>query len=573
MFTLKNLLSSINIVKHKTIQFIVLASFYLFYSLNLFADTPYRYIVYFKDKPQQADPSVLFTKAALERRAKFNIPFDERDKPVNPSYIEQLKESDVKVIYQSNWLNAVLVESAIADPVQLKNLPFIANIQMAGGGNVKHLSKGKFTGTQSLNESEACEDVLDYEDNYTSSYSQYHLLKGEYLHELGYNGEGMTIAVCDNSFYNVNANPAFSHIFSENRLFGTYDYVHGDSAVYDEYTGSGSNPQSHGSNCLSFIGGLKTDQYIGTSTKSNFYLFHTENNASERLQEEFNLALALERCSQVGVDIVSVSLGYFSFDVPSENHDTSDMRSNNTPGAIAVNAATSKGMLVFVAAGNSSDGIYITTPSDADSAVCVAAVDINGNVASFSSQGLPGDPRIKPNIAAMGVSAALLNTSGNVNYGSGTSYATPSVAGMAACLWQAFPTKSNWEIKTAIEQSASQYASPDKRIGYGIPNFEKAYNILSPSGLSFDFINDAIKVYPNPFNGQFIIKVDHTVSNAQLSIMNMIGQVLWQEDLGPSRGFEDHIVEASVSDGWAKGIYLVQLSDETGIYLKKIIKD
>jgi subtilisin family serine protease len=526
----------------------------------LYAEAPYRYLVYLKDKPQAFDPASLFTKSALEKRARYNIPFDDRDKPVDPAYIEQLKNLNASVIYQSNWLNAVLIQANEENIEQIKTMPGVLKIQRAGGGNVKKSNKSKYSGTQSAEDCEDVADIEDYEDNFTSSFAQFHLLNGEYLHEQGFNGEGMTVAVCDNGFYNANTNPGFSHVFSENRLLGTYDYVHGDSAVYDESSGS------HGSNCFSFIGGLKTNQYIGTATRSSFYLFHTEDNSGERLQEEFNLALALERCSQVGVDVVTISLGYFTFQVPSENHDTTDMHSNNTPAAIAANIASSKGILVFAAAGNSNDGIYITTPSDADSAVCVAAVDINGNIASFSSHGLPGDPRIKPNVAAMGVSASYLTPSGNVNMGNGTSYATPSLAGMATCLWQAFPSKTNWEIKTAIEQSASQYLTPDKRVGYGIPDFKKAYQLLStPTFVSNPVIENDYSIFPNPFENSITITNSGQSTIQSVQLYNSIGQMVYSD-----QSFSSNSITL---DGLSIGMYLVQLTTSQGILIKKIIKD
>ncbi|HOY43058.1 MAG TPA: S8 family serine peptidase, partial [Chitinophagales bacterium] len=445
----------------------------------LFAkQNPEKYIVYFKDKPTNVDVTKLFNEKALQNRKKYNIPFDERDFSVDSNYIVQLKNINATILNTSNWLNASLISIDENDISNLENLPFVTSIikvekTTIGGSGIASV--------KDINECEATNDIQDFENNYSSSFPQVNLLKGEYLHEQGFNGENMTIAVCDNGFYNVNNNNAFTHIFNENRLLGTYDYVHSDSLVYDESQGP-PNYVSHGSNCFSFIAGYKENQFIGTATKSNFYLFHTENTPTERLQEEFNLATALERCTQLGVNVVSISLGYTTFDVPSENHDTSDMRKNNTPSAKAVNMAVSKGLLVCVAAGNegNSSWKYISSPSDADSAFCIASVDINGSIAVTSGYGLPNDPRVKPNVAAVGVSPYLINTSGIVGqFGGGTSYATPQIAGLAACLWQAFPTKTNWEIKTAIEQSASQYLTPDKRIGYGIPDFKKAYQLLS----------------------------------------------------------------------------------------------
>lgn len=516
-----------------------------------------KYIIYFKDKSYNVNVKELFSQKALDKRTKFNIPFDERDYPVNTDYLLQLKQQQASILNTSNWLNAALVS---IDQHKIKNIEALGFVSQ-----IQQIEKSAKSGIAAAEESYNCQEINEeqgFEDNYTSSYPQVHLLKGEYLHEQGFNGEEMIIAVCDNGFYNYPSNPAFTHVLNENRLLGTYDYVQNDSIVSDNNNGK------HGSNCLSFIGGLKANQYIGTASKSKFYLFQTEDNTRERLQEEFNLATALERCNQLGVDVVSISLGYNTFDVPSENHDTSDMRKNNTPAAKAVNMASSKGILVCVAAGNegAKPWKYITTPSDADSAFCIASVDINGAVAASSGHGLPNDARIKPNVAAVGNPANYLNDIGNVASGGGTSYATPQIAGLAACLWQAFPSKTNWEIKTAIEQSASQYLTPDKRIGYGIPDFQKAYTLLAnPTFVSNKLIEDEFFVFPNPFQSAITISQKGNIAIQSITVFNNVGQTVYSNNT---------LIEAGLElSGLSSGMYLLQINTDKGMYIKKLIKD
>lgn len=526
----------------------------LLFPFALFAQTNIsKYIVYFKDKSTDSNISNIFTKKAIEKRNKQHILFDERDFPVNNNYIEQLKGYNATIINTSNWLNASLISVDENEILILKELPFVANIVKVEKTNTNGIASIEIE-----NECTEINDIQDFEDNYVSSFPQVHLLNGEYLHEQGFNGENMTIAICDNGFYNANNNPGFSAIFSENRLLGTYDYVHGDSLVFDESAGK------HGSNCFSFIGGIKANQYIGTATKSNFYLFHTEDNGGERLQEEFNLATALERCSQLGVDVVSISLGYNTFDIVSENHDTTVLRKNSTPAAKAVNMASSKGILVCVAAGNegAKPWKYIMTPADADSAFAIASVDVNSVPSSFSSIGLPSDVRIKPNVAAVGQSAYYLNEIGNIAAGSGTSYATPSLAGMATCLWQAFPNKTNWEIKTAIEQSASQYLTPDKKIGYGIPDFKKAYQILS---LPVDPVNpdNNFVVYPNPFVNTISFNNKENVDVLQVKITDYFGNIIYLQD-APTQNY------ITLND-IPNGVYIIEIYTNKGKIVKKIL--
>lgn len=521
-----------------------------------------KYIVYFKDKPYTENVTQQFSEKALAKRNKFNIPYDERDYPVNKVYTDEIKRTQATILNTSNWLNAVMVQADEKMISTLKQLPFVASVIAV---NKKTIQSG-IASTEDINECLEGNATQTFEDSYIYSFAQFHLLKGEYLHEQGFNGENMTIAICDNGFYNVNNNKVFRHIFEDNRLLGTYDYVDGDSLVYNDNAGK------HGAACLSFIGGIKSiggakpNQYIGTAVKSSFYLFHTEDNSGERLQEEFNLAAALERCSQLGVDVVSISLGYNTFDVASENHDTSDMHKNNTPAAKAVNMASSKGMLVCVAAGNQAGWQYIMTPSDADSAFCIASVDANGVIAPSSSMGLPGDPRIKPNVAAAGQSVNFLNDAGNIAVGSGTSFATPSLAGMAACLWQAFPDKTNWEIKTAIERSASQYLTPDKRVGYGIPDFQKAYNLLAtPTFVTNKSLENEIAVYPNPFQSGVNIVCQSNLRVENIQVMNNVGQTIYTMS---------HPTENTLAlNDLPKGMYLLQVETDKGMLIKKLIKE
>src|SRR5690606_30934093 len=139
-----------------------------------------------------------------------------------------------------------------------------------------------------------------------------------------------------------------------------------------------------------------------------------------------------------------------------------------------------KGMLVVNSAGNSGhvDWHYITAPSDGDSVLCVGAVDSLRQHAFFSSYGPAADGDIKPNVMAMGLATAYAATDSTIRRGNGTSFSSPVIAGMAACLWQAFPEKSNMEIFYAIEQSAHLYHNPNNAMGYGIPDFWKAFLIL-----------------------------------------------------------------------------------------------
>lgn len=524
----------------------------LFTVLPIFSNTG-KYIVYFKDKPVENNIQQRFTPKAIENRLKYKIPFDERDYAINKNYLQQLYELGAEIKNKSNWLNAVVIQVDKKTLHKIYQLPEVQQII-----TIEKTKKKGIASDENINECSASTAIQTFEDTYISSFPQFNLLHGEYLHEKGYHGENMIVAICDNGFYNANTNPAFSNLFSDKRILGTYDYVSGDSLVFEDATGA------HGAFCFSFMAAEKPNQYMGTATKAAYYLFQTENNSSERLQEEFNLATALERCSQLGVSVVSISLGYTTFDVPTENHDTADMKKNDTPAAKAVNIAASKGLLVCVAAGNegTSPWHYISSPANADSAFTIASVDVNGNPAASSGWGLATDTRVKPNVAAVGQGAKFINTGGVLSSGNGTSFATPSLAGMATCLWQAFPNKTNWEIKTAIEKSASQYLTPDKKIGYGIPNFEHAFQILNTP---INILENIISIYPNPFHNVINIEQNSNTIIKNITVSNTLGVIV--------AAINNPIGNQFPLADFENGMYFLRINTNNGLFIKKIIKE
>lgn len=532
---------------------ILLPFLFLISFLSTFGST--RYYIQFKDKNSNADLKKEFSAKALEKKARLNIAFDKRDIPVNEQYLQALRTDGIVVESVSKWLNTAVI--VVPDGKDLLKYKFITSIYAIREVKTKIHKKG-------ISSVEECLEETVYDDSiYINSYPQFHIMDGEYLHSLGFNGENMTIAVCDAGFQNANTMGAFAQLYSQGRIKGTYDYVHNDSSVTDP------SDHNHGTMCLSTIAGWIADKYKGGAINADFYLFQTENAATERIIEEYNLARALERCDSLGVDVVSISLGYTTFDVSSENHDSLMMMQNSTPAAKAVNMAVSKGMVVCVAAGNEGNGSwhYISTPSDADSAIAVAAVDMGGNPASFSGWGLAQDTRVKPNVACVGAGTAVISPSNTVVYGSGTSFACPSMAGFVTCLWQAFPSRTPWQVKTALEQSASKYLNPDKKVGYGIPDFKKAYDLLSQTPPVTDNreLEDLFMFYPVPVANNFSIVALSDLKINSIIITDFSGNRIYQQDPKSLR------VDLSLFD-YLSGMYFVRINTDKGYLIKKIIK-
>ena len=229
--------------------------------------------------------------------------------------------------------------------------------------------------------------------------------------------------------------------------------------------------------CFSIIAANIPGSFVGSSPKSNFHLFRTEDAGTEYPIEEHNWACGAERLDSAGGDVISSSLGYNTFDDTIFNHTYADMNGNTTTAAIAADLAAKKGILVFNAAGNegASPWHFILTPADGDSVVAVGAVTTAGTVAGFSSFGPSSDGQIKPDLASVGQGTTIQLTNNAIGSGNGTSFACPNMAGLGACLWQGFPEFNNMKIVNALRQSGNKASTPDDRVGYGIPNLKSAF--------------------------------------------------------------------------------------------------
>ncbi len=332
--------------------------------------------------------------------------------------------------------------------------------------------------------------------DYGQAFNQINMLNGIPLHDLGYDGAGMTIAVLDAGFLNANVLSAFDSLWLNNQIIGYKDFV---SPLAPDIFGS----HTHGTSVLSTMGANLPAEMVGTAPKADYWLLRSEDDATEYLIEELNWASAAEYADSVGVDVINSSLVYNTFDDPAQDHTYAYMDGNTTPITIAADLAASKGILVVNSAGNSgsSSWHYIGAPADGDSVFSIGAVNSSGVYASFSSTGPTYDGRIKPNVVAQGQGSTIISAySGNVISGNGTSFSSPITAGMVASLWQAHPDKKNTEIMEAIQQSATQALNPDSLLGFGIPDYFAAHTLLSVPVIHI--INLDIKVFlEGPFNG------------------------------------------------------------------------
>ena len=465
--------------KHCTVTTLLL----LIYSLTASAQYT-RYIIKLKDKGNNsfslATPAAFLSQIAIERRTRYNIPIDSTDLPVTARYLDSIRLSGaVEILNTSKWLNQVAIRTtdtatldkinkfsfvestrAIASFIGNHVIPVIKKLDGPG------IARGAGTGIQQFTEGTGYY-------NYGKSNAQVKIHHGDFLHDHGFRGEGMKMVVLDGGFFHYKSLPTFDSIRLNNQILGTWDFVANEQSVDED--------DAHGMECLSTIAANLPGTFIGTAPKTAFYLYRTEDVASEYPIEEQNWAAGLEKADSLGVPVSSTSLGYYTFDNPALNYTYADMNGNTTISARAADMAAKKGMLLVIAAGNEGNSAwhYIITPSDADSVLAVGAVDTLGRVASFSSYGPSSDGQVKPGVASVGLNAYVASPSnGQPITASGTSFACPNMAGLVTCLWQAFPEFNNMSIIDAVEKSATRATVPDNRVGYGIPDMKKAFVLL-----------------------------------------------------------------------------------------------
>ena len=495
----------------------------LFSTLVLTAQdaAPNSYWVQLKDKEGTpyliSQPETFLSQRSIDRRIRQHILIDETDLPVSPDYLDSLRNRGLEIVHTSKWLNGATVITADTTLIKkIATLPFVTMVQLTKPANVLKSVSNKFS-----------DEVVNAEydpENYGNAIDQLTQLNGQYLHRQGFRGKGIQIAILDAGFLNANTIEALDSLRNSNRILGTRDFVDPTSDIYTQ--------NYHGMSVLSCMGGNIPGSLVGTAPDASFYLIRSEDVATEYLIEEDNWVAAAEYADSLGVDVINSSLGYSQFNDSLMNHSYADLNGKTTRVTQGANMAFQKGILVFSSAGNEGSKSWkrIIAPSDGENVIGVAAVDKDGLRASFSSVGPAFGGAIKPNLAAMGSGTTLALSNGTIGYASGTSFSSPVLAGMGACLLQANPYAGAKMAKLAIEQSASQYNNPDSLIGFGIPDFGKADKYLKVNSANNLKDKSSWTVSPNPFSESIFLRNLNTVNNKNylISIYNLQGICLWQ---------------------------------------------
>jgi len=479
--------------------------FFIIISFSAFAQQDsitYKYWVEFTDKYNSNfsvnNPELFLSQRAIERRVRQNIPIKIQDLPINNWYVDSIINLGFDVLNRSKWFNGIMLSTNDSNLVDNINFSFVKST----------FSFGRWNRNKSNQRTNSKFENDFNKSDYGDTYNQLQMLKGNILHNRNLKGEGKVIAVLDAGFSKANEMDAFKKLFDEDRILGSWDFVAQEESVFEDH--------SHGMMVLSTMGAENKGQIIGTSPNASFWLLRSEDGDTENLIEEYNWLCAAEFADSVGADIINSSLGYTTFDDVNQNHTYSDMDGRTAPVSIAANLASRKGMIVVNSAGNSgsSSWHYIGAPADADSILSVGAVDENRDFAWFSSYGPSIDGRIKPTVVAQGRNTIVATSDNGILAGNGTSFSSPVIAGMTACLWQAHPNRTNIEIINAIILSANLHDNPNDSLGYGLPNYDLADQLLTfPKEQN---LNGLISVSPNPITTKSALIINMEGFNGSL---------------------------------------------------------
>lgn len=439
----------------------------------------YRYTL--KDKqgsPYSIEhPGRWLTHKSIERRRRQHLAIDSTDLPVSTKYLRQIeKMSDETVrrsqkrstewciVGTSRWNNTVLVRSndtAVFSSIAV--LPCIARAERVweSPDSIPKMVKQNYH-----NRFNAWDSIKGV--TYGNGKEQIEMVSGQQLHRIGMKGKGITIAVLDGGFQNADVIPAFHHA----NIAGHKDFVYPNSPFFFQET-------DHGTKVLSAMAVNEPEVLIGTAPEARYWLLRCEDQQTEQPVEEDYWAFAAEFADSIGADIISSSLGYNDYDGDSAYYHQRDLDGQTALISHTASMLARKGIVLVNSAGNSGMGPWkkIAFPADANDILTVGALNTEKKNAPFSGVGPTQDGRVKPDVMALGSPAALISGRGTIVRDMGTSFSTPIVAGLVACLWQALPDKTAQEIIELIRQTSSSYQNPDNIYGYGVPNFWRAYMV------------------------------------------------------------------------------------------------
>jgi len=497
-------------------------------------------------------PEDFLSLKSIERRKRQNLPVDSFDLPLDPTYLKAISEIGATIRSYSKWVNTVLVLPADSESLsRLKSLSFVDSVYCVWEGTLPEKTDSE-------------EDVSldpDFRQNmisiYGAGFTQIALNNGQRLHEAGFRGKGMSIAVLDGGFINADK----IDFFNKEQIKEIKSFNHETTDMLREGT-------DHGTRVLSCMLSDKSGELIGTAPEADYYLFRTEVPIGEFPEEEDYWIAGLEYADSLGVDIVTSSLGYTTFDNSEMNHTQKQLDGKTVPISRAADLAASRGILLFNSAGNegNKDWVKVGFPADAEHIIAVGSITGDSIRSPFSSLGLTADRRIKPDLMAVGSDASVVENSGKIITSNGTSFSTPILAGLAACLWEALPGLNSFAMLRLLRETGSRFQNPDSLMGYGIADVYKAYLLQQTGVRPIAGSSDPVYISINPFDNRLYVNIVNMGQHNRclLDIYTTLGnRIVIDSDLsGP--------VDIS---SFPKGIYIVRLRVGDKQWVQKFIKN
>ncbi len=459
-------------------KYIFLIIFTTLSNLNTFGAEGYMFRIQLKDKGQTNytinKPEKFLSKRAIERRKKQNISIENSDLPISSTYINTLEKLGCTVVAKSKWLKTISIyctDSLFID--KINKLDFVDSTTFVWKGDTARTTVKELPRSKRI--------VEKPKDKYGYGDVQIKTVNGDFLHQEGYKGKGMEIAVIDAGFTNLKEILLLDNV----SIKGIKDFVFNGNNIFES--------SDHGLKVLSVLASNRPNIFVGTAPEAKYWLLRSEDSRSEFPIEEDYWVAAAEFADSIGVDIINASLGYHTFNAPAKSYTHEQLDGKTAYITRAAEMAASKGIFVEVSAGNDGANPWekLAFPSDAANVLTVGAIARDSTIAYFSSRGLTADGRIKPDVVAVGLATAVIASTGEVELSNGTSFSGPIMSGLAACLWQSAPDLTSLELLDIIRKSSDRYATPDGIYGYGIPNMKTAFLLAgnTPSGIENEGLN------------------------------------------------------------------------------------
>ena len=420
------------------------------------------------DRPQR-----FLSPRSLERRERQGLKVDSTDLPVPREYIRKFRRRGAQVLGTSRWQNTILVSSEDTTVLnELARLPIVCAYRLVfvAPDSIDKPEDIRWNVHETFNRWDSVKN-----DPYGMAREQVEMLGGVCLHEAGFMGKGITIAIIDGGFQNYDRIPALSQA----KVLGAHDFVEpgNNESATSVASGSGFHRIDHGTKVFSSMAARAPEVIMGTAPEASYWLLRSEDHDTEQPVEEDYWTMAAEFADSVGTDVINSSLGYYKYDDPLPSYRLRDLDGRTAFVSRTASMLAGKGIVHCNSAGNSGMGQWkkIGVPADADDILTVGAVDAQGVIAPFSSVGPSQDNRVKPDVVARGSNTTLISGRGTLVHDMGTSFSTPVTCGLVACLWQACPTLTAYQVIDLVRRSADQFDEPNNIYGYGLPDFWRAY--------------------------------------------------------------------------------------------------